>query len=71
MRKKSAIAVIILACIIGVLTLAAGLQLANDVATHPSPGVLSDATALLPLFGLPLIAIVLLAVVGRGLLKSR
>jgi len=72
MKKTVARTLIALAFLIGALTLAAGVQLAYDVArTHPSPGVLSDAVALLPLFGLPLIVIVFLAVIGRGLLRSR
>lgn len=71
MKKTVAIAVITVACLIGALTVALGLQLAYDVATHPSPGVIRDAIALLPIFGLPLIVTVLLAVVGRGLLKGR
>lgn len=68
-RKTVALAIIALACLIGALTVALGLQLAYDVATHP--GVINDAMTLLPMFGLPLVVIVLLAVVGRGLLKGR
>lgn len=71
MRKNIAVATIILACLIGALTVALGLQLAYDVATHPSAGVINDAMTLLPMFGLPLVVIVLLAVIGRGLLKGR
>ena len=72
MKKAFAATLIALAILIGALTLAAGVQLAYDVArTHPSPGVLSDAVGLLPLFGLPLIVILFLAVIGRELLKSR
>ena len=72
MKKTFAVTLISLACLIGILTLAVGAQLAYDVArTHPSPGILSDAITLLPLFGLPTIVIVFLAVIGRGLLRSR
>lgn len=71
MRKSVAVVIITLACLIGVLTVAIGLQLAYDVATHPSAGVISDAMTLLPVFGVPLVLIVLLAVIGRGLLKGR